>query len=196
MTRMTDGKLGSRATQVKTEATDGYNAVQVGYDAVKERQLTKPEAGHCKKAGAPALRHLEEFRLRDAPEYEVGAKINVSELFKEGDKVDVRGRSIGKGFQGAVKRYGFSRGLMTHGSKSHRQHGSIGSGTNPGRIYPGKRMHGHMGDEMVTIKGLTVMSVEDDCIIVKGNVPGKSGALCKVTPTKKVGDAKWEPRFA
>jgi len=108
-------------------------------------------------------------------------------LFKEGDKVDVRGRTIGKGFQGAVKRYGFSRGLMTHGSKSHRQHGSIGSGTNPGRIYPGKRMHGHMGNEMVTTKGLTVVSVEDDCIIVKGNVPGKKGALCKVTPNKKVG---------
>ena len=104
-----------------------------------------------------------------------------------------RGKSIGKGFQGAVKRYGFSRGLMTHGSKSHRQHGSIGSGTNPGRIYPGKRMHGHMGNEMVTTKGLTVMSVEDDCIIVKGSVPGKKGSLIKVTPTKKVGDPKWSP---
>ena len=181
---------------MKTEATDGYNAVQVGYDAVAERKLTKPEVGHCKKAGAPALRHLEEFRLRDAPTYEVGAQLNVAELFKEGDKVDVRGRSIGKGYQGSVKRHGFARGLMTHGSKSHRQHGSIGAGTTPGRIYPGKRMHGHMGDEMVTVKGLTVMSVENDCIIVKGNIPGKSGALCKVTPTKKVGDKAWEPRFA
>ena len=185
-----------RETQVKTEATDGYNAVQVGYDAVRDDKLTKPELGHCKKAGAPALRHLEEFRLRDAPTYEVGAQIKPTELFKEGDKVDVRGRTIGKGFQGAVKRYGFSRGLMTHGSKSHRQHGSIGSGTNPGRIYPGKRMHGHMGNEMVTTKGLTVVSVEDDCIIVKGNVPGKKGALCKVTPNKKVGDARWSPTSA
>jgi len=180
-------------TQVKTAATDGYNAVQVGYDVVREDKITKPEVGHCKKAGAPALRHLEEFRLRDEPTYEVGAQIKVSELFQEGDKVDVRGKSIGKGFQGAVKRYGFSRGLMTHGSKSHRQHGSIGAGTTPGRIYPGKRMHGHMGNEMVTTKGLTVMSVEDDCIIVKGSVPGKKGSLIKVTPTKKVGDPKWSP---
>jgi len=185
-----------RETQVKTEATDGYNAVQVGYDVVRDDKLAKPELGHCKKAGAPALRHLEEFRLRDAPTYEVGAQIKPTELFKEGDKVDVRGRTIGKGFQGAVKRYGFSRGLMTHGSKSHRQHGSIGSGTNPGRIYPGKRMHGHMGNEMVTTKGLTIVSVEDDCIIVKGNVPGKKGALCKVTPNKKVGDARWSPTSA
>ena len=181
---------------MKTEATDGYNAVQVGYDVVRDDKLAKPELGHCKKAGAPALRHLEEFRLRDAPTYEVGAQIKPTELFKEGDKVDVRGRTIGKGFQGAVKRYGFSRGLMTHGSKSHRQHGSIGSGTNPGRIYPGKRMHGHMGNEMVTTKGLTIVSVEDDCIIVKGNVPGKKGALCKVTPNKKVGDARWSPTSA
>ena len=105
------------------------------------------------------MRHLEEFRLRDAPTYEVGAQLKPTELFKECDKVVVRGRSIGKGFQGAVKRYGFARGLMTHGSKSHRQHGSIGAGTNPGRIYPGKRMHGHMGNEMVTTKALTVMRV-------------------------------------
>ena len=161
--------------------------MQVGYDVVREDKITKPQAGHCKKAGAPTMRHLEEFRLRDAPTFEVGAQLKPTELFKEGDKVDVRGRSIGKGFQGAVKRYGFARGLMTHGSKSHRQHGSIGAGTTPGRIYPGKRMHGHMGNDMVTTKALTVMRVEDDCIIVKGSVPGKAGSLCKITPNKRVG---------
>ena len=172
---------------MKTEATDGYNAVQVGYDVVREDKLTKPEAGHCKKAGTPPMRHLEEFRLGSAPEHEVGARLVPTEMLKAGDKVDVRGATIGKGFQGAVKRYGFSRGLMTHGSKSHRQHGSIGAGTTPGRIYHGKRMHGHMGNDMTTVKGLTVMRVEDDCIIVKGNVPGKKGSLCKVTGTKIVG---------
>jgi len=133
------------------------------------------------------LRHLEEFRLTQPPAHEVGAVLKPSEMFKVGDKVDVRGASIGKGFQGSVKRHGFARGLMSHGSKSHRQHGSIGAGTTPGRIYPGKRMHGHMGNEMCTSQALTVMRIEDDCIIVKGNVPGKKGSLCRVTGAKIVG---------
>jgi large subunit ribosomal protein L3 len=179
---------GNFITMVKTESSDGYNAVQVAYDAVRDDKISKPELGHLKKAGVGAMRHLEEFRLASVPTaYEVGAKLAPTALFKEGDKVDVRGATIGKGFQGAVKRYGFARGLMSHGSKSHRQHGSIGAGTTPGRIYPGKRMHGHMGNDLTTVKGLTVMRVEDDCIIVKGNVPGKKGSLCKVAPAKVVG---------
>jgi len=178
---------GNVVTQVKTEDTDGYNAVQVGYDSVRDYKLTKPELGHCVKAGVTPMRHLEEFRLKDTPSHELGQQIKPSELFKEGDVVDVRGKSIGKGFQGAVKRYGFSRGLMTHGSKSHRQHGSVGAGTYPGRIFPGKRMHGHMGNETTTIKKLKVMRVEDDCIIVKGSVPGKRGNLLRVAPAKIVG---------
>jgi large subunit ribosomal protein L3 len=101
--------------------------------------------------------------------------------------VDVRGTSIGKGWQGAVKKYGFSRGLMTHGSKSHRQHGSVGAGTSPGRIFPGKKMHSQMGNETVTARKLKVMRVEDDCIIVKGSVPGKRGNLLRVAPAKIVG---------
>ena len=108
-------------------------------------------------------------------------------MFKEGDYVDIRGTSIGKGFQGSVKRHGFARGLMTHGSKSHRQHGSVGAGTYPGRILPGKKMHGHMGNETTTIKQLKIMRVEDDCIIIRGNVPGKKGNLIRVAPAKIVG---------
>ena len=172
---------------MKTEDTDGYNAVQVGYDQVADYKITKPEVGHCAKAGVAPMRHLEEFRLQGSPEHELGQQLNPTDIFKEDDLVDVRGTSIGKGWQGAVKKYGFSRGLMTHGSKSHRQHGSVGAGTTPGRIYPGKKMHSQMGNETVTARKLKVMRVEDDCIIVKGSVPGKRGNLLRVAPAKIVG---------
>lgn len=180
-------QAGNVVTQVKTEDTDGYNAVQVGYDQVADYKITKPEVGHCAKAGVPPMRHLEEFRLQGAPQHELGQQLNPTDIFKEDDLVDVRGTSIGKGWQGAVKKYGFSRGLMTHGSKSHRQHGSVGAGTTPGRIYPGKKMHSQMGNETVTARKLKVMRVEDDCIIVKGSVPGKRGNLLRVAPAKIVG---------
>ena len=173
--------------QVKTEETDGYNAVQVGYDQVADYKITKPEVGHCGKAGVPPMRHLEEFRLVGAPTHELGAQLNPTDIFEKDDVVDVRGTSIGKGWQGAVKKYGFARGLMTHGSKSHRQHGSVGAGTSPGRIFPGKKMHSQMGNELVTAKKLVVMRVEADCIIVKGSVPGKRGNLLRIAPAKIVG---------
>ena len=177
----------SKKRQVKTEDTDGYNAVQVGYDSVADYKITKPEVGHCAKAGVPPMRHLEEFRLVGAPTHELGAQLNPSDIFKVDDVVDIRGTSIGKGWQGAVKKYGFSRGLMTHGSKSHRQHGSVGAGTSPGRIFPGKKMHSQMGNEAVTARKLKVMRVEEDCIIVKGSVPGKRGNLLRIAPSKIVG---------
>lgn len=180
-------QAGNVVTQVKTEETDGYNAVQVGYDQVADYKITKPEVGHCAKAGVPPMRHLEEFRLVGAPTHELGAQLNPSDIFKVDDVVDIRGTSIGKGWQGAVKKYGFSRGLMTHGSKSHRQHGSVGAGTSPGRIFPGKKMHSQMGNEAVTARKLKVMRVEDDCIIVKGSVPGKRGNLLRIAPSKIVG---------
>mmetsp|Transcript_1834 Transcript_1834/g.7657 ORF Transcript_1834/g.7657 Transcript_1834/m.7657 type:complete len:277 (-) Transcript_1834:175-1005(-) len=178
---------GNVVTQVKTVDTDGYNAVQVAYDEVADYKITKPEVGHCAKAGVAPMRHLEEFRLAQAPAHELGQQLKPSEMFSEGDLVDVRGASIGKGWQGAVKKYGFSRGLMTHGSKSHRQHGSVGAGTTPGRIYPGKKMHSQMGNQTVTTRKLKVMKVEDDCIIVKGSVPGKRGNLLRIAPAKIVG---------
>merc|ERR1719409_2188193 len=133
------------------------------------------------------MRHREEFRLNSGAYPSLGAQLNPTDIFKVDDVVDVRGTSIGKGWQGAVKKYGFSRGLMTHGSKSHRQHGSVGAGTTPGRIYPGKKMHSQMGNETVTARKLKVMRVEDDCIIVKGSVPGKRGNLLRIAPAKIVG---------
>mmetsp|Transcript_68627 Transcript_68627/g.165996 ORF Transcript_68627/g.165996 Transcript_68627/m.165996 type:complete len:277 (+) Transcript_68627:123-953(+) len=178
---------GNVVTQVKTVDTDGYNAVQVAYDEVADYKITKPEVGHCAKAGVAPMRHLEEFRLAQAPAHELGQQLKPSEMFTAGDLVDVRGASIGKGWQGAVKKYGFARGLMTHGSKSHRQHGSIGAGTTPGRVYPGKKMHSQMGNEAVTARKLKVVKVEDDCIIVKGSVPGKRGNLLRIAPAKIVG---------
>ena len=124
--------------------------------------------------------------------YKAGQQLNAEEVFKTGDKVDVCGITIGKGFQGTVKRHGFHRGFMTHGSKSHRAPGSISSGTTPGRIYPGKRMAGHMGNERVTVRGLEIVRVdsENKCLIVKGAVPGKPGNLIRVTPAMLVGAAK------
>jgi large subunit ribosomal protein L3 len=181
-------KDGNYVSAVKTADADGYNAVQVAYDAVAEHKITKPEVGHLAKAGVKPMRHVEEFRLAaPADGITVGQKLSAPEMFKEGDYVDIRGTSIGKGFQGSVKRHGFARGLMTHGSKSHRQHGSVGAGTYPGRIFPGKKMHGHMGNETTTIKQLKIMRVEDDCIIIRGNVPGKKGNLIRVAPAKIVG---------
>lgn len=185
--KLTIIRLLSPTLQVKTVDTDGYNAVQVAYDEVADYKITKPEVGHCAKAGVAPMRHLEEFRLAETPAHELGQRLNPSEIFNAGDLVDVRGTSIGKGWQGAVKKYGFSRGLMTHGSKSHRQHGSVGAGTTPGRIYPGKRMHSQMGNEAVTARKLKVVKVEDDCIIVKGSVPGKRGNLLRISPAKIVG---------
>jgi large subunit ribosomal protein L3 len=180
---------GNIVTQVKTAETDGYNAVQVGYQEVKESKLTKPEAGHCKKAGVAPLRKLREFKLKDVSTFEPGQALAVEEMFKEGDLVDVAGISIGKGFQGGVKRWGFARGLMTHGSKSKREHGSIGPGSTPGRVFPGVKMPGHMGAERVKIRKAVILMVDAEkrAIVVKGSLPGKPGNVLEITPSKIVG---------
>lgn len=181
---------GNVVTQVKTTETDGYNAVQVGYRRVREGRLTKPEEGHVKKIeGAFPMRHLQEFRLQSVDSFVLGQQLKVEELFKEGDLVDISGTSIGKGFSGGIKRHNFARGLMTHGSKSHRQLGSIGAGTTPGRVYPGKKMPGQLGNEKVTVRKLTVVKVDPElhAIILKGAVPGKVGNLLRITPAKVVG---------
>ena len=178
----------NRITARKSVESDGYSSVQVTSGDIKASKLGKAEAGHFSKSGVAAGRGLWEFRLGEGEgdELAVGGEFGL-ELFEEGQNVDVTGTSIGKGFQGSVKRHGFARGLMTHGSKSHRQHGSVGAGTYPGRIFPGKKMHGHMGNETTTIKQLKIMRVEDDCIIIRGNVPGKKGNLIRVAPAKIVG---------
>jgi large subunit ribosomal protein L3 len=175
-------------TQIKTPSTDGYSAVQLGYETVKEKALTQPELGHLKKADAPNLRHLKEYRVPDPDNYQLGQALN-ADLFSAGQLVDVRGTSIGRGFAGYQKRHSFARGPMSHGSKNHRLPGSIGPGTTPGRVYPGSRMAGRMGGKTVTTRKLQVVRVdtEKNVLLVKGTVPGKPGSLLSITPSNLVG---------
>ncbi|XP_022959488.1 50S ribosomal protein L3, chloroplastic-like [Cucurbita moschata] len=182
-------KEGNIVTQIKTEATDGYSAVQVGYRRVRDRKLTKPEMGHLQKAGAIPMRHLQEFRLESIDGFEPNQRLVFNELFKEGDLVDVSGTTIGKGFQGGIKRHNFKRGPMTHGSKSHRALGSIGAGTTPGRVYKGKKMPGRMGGTKRKIRKLKIVKIDDDLnvVMIKGAVPGKPGNLLRIAPAKIVG---------
>lgn len=175
-------------TQIKTDQTDGYCAVQLGYGEVSTKAISKPELGHLAKAQASPLRHLREYRLSDATGFELGQAIGV-DTFEAGQRVDVIGKSIGRGFAGYQKRHNFKRGPMSHGSKNHRQPGSTGAGTTPGRVYPGKRMAGRLGGGRVTIRYLTVVRVdtEQNLILIKGAVPGKPGALLNIVPAKRVG---------
>lgn len=166
-------------TQVKTEDSDGYNAIQIGYEEVAERKLTKGELGHLGKAGTPVLRRLSELRFTAPPEHALGDIIQ-ADVFAEGDFVDVVGTSKGKGFAGAVKRHGFRGGPKTHGqSDRHRAPGARGAGTTPGRTYPGAKGPGHMGSERVTVQNLKVALVdaERNLIAVRGAIPGPRGGL-------------------
>jgi large subunit ribosomal protein L3 len=175
-------------TQVKTVETDGYNAVQVGTVPAKEKHLTKAQIGHFKKNDLGNFRHLQEFRVDDASAYKVGDKVDLS-ILAEVKKVDVSGKSIGKGFQGTVKLHNFGRGPMSHGSKNHREPGSIGAGTTPGRVMKGKKMAANMGNEKVTVAKLSVVRVDADknLLLVKGSIPGPEGKLVTVKPTR----TKW-----
>ena len=175
-------------TQVKTVETDGYNAIQVGTVAAKEKHLTKAQLGHFKKNNLSNYRHLQEFRIENPQDYKVGDKVELSVL-ENVEKVDVTGKSIGKGFQGTVKRHNFGRGPMAHGSKNHREPGSIGAGTTPSRVIKGKRMAGNMGNERVTITKLKLVKVDsaNGLVLVKGSVPGCEGRLVTIVPTR----TKW-----
>ena len=175
-------------TQVKTKLTDGYEAVQVGYEPAKEKHLTKAQIGHFAKNKLENFRHTKEFRVEDASKFEIGQKIDLSVL-ADVKKVDVTGISIGKGFQGTVKRWNFGRGPMGHGSKNHREPGSIGAGTTPSRVIKGKRMAGNMGNEQVTVTKLTVVRVDNDnnLLLIKGAVPGHEGRMVTIKPTR----TKW-----
>ena len=175
-------------TQVKTVETDGYNAIQVGFEPAKEKHLTKAQIGHFKKNGLNNYRHLQEFRVENPADFKVGQEIDLSVL-NDVQKVDVTGTSIGKGFQGTVKRWNFGRGPMAHGSKNHREPGSIGAGTTPSRVIKGKRMAGNMGNERVTITKLKLVKVdsENGLVLVKGSVPGCEGRLVTIVPSR----TKW-----
>ena len=173
-------------TQVKTVENDGYSAVQVGFGDIREKLVNKPKKGHFAKAGVTAKRFLKEFRLEDAESYTLGQEIK-ADVFAAGNKVDATAKSKGKGFQGAIKRHGQSRGPMAHGSKYHRHAGSNGSATTPGRVFKGKHMPGHMGAVRVTVQNLEVVSVdaEKNLILVKGAVPGPKKSLVMLKESVK-----------
>ena len=172
--------------QVKSEETDGYNAVKLGFGEVKDKHINKPEKGHFAKSKLAAKKHLREFRVDSAEDVKVGDEVK-ADVFAAGDKVDVQGRSKGKGFQGVIKRHGQHRGPMGHGSMYHRRPGSMGSTSTPGRVFKGKKLPGHMGVETVTIQNLDVVRVDMDknVILVKGSVPGPKGAILKIRATVK-----------
>ncbi|MEM9272852.1 MAG: 50S ribosomal protein L3 [Cyanobacteria bacterium P01_F01_bin.143] len=178
-------------TQIKTQETDGYRSVQIGYQEVKEKALSKPELGHLKKASAAPLRHLKEYRTDDVTSFELGQALG-ADLFNAGEFVDISGKTIGRGFAGYQKRHNFKRGQMAHGSKNHRAPGSTGAGTTPGRVYPGKKMAGRYGGKQVTIRKLEVVQIdaERNLLLIKGAVPGKPGALLSITPANIVGAKK------
>ena len=176
--------------QNKTEETDGYNAVQLGFGELKEKHTSKPMKGHFDKAGVTPVKFVRELRLSAPSEYTVGQKIS-AEIFTAGELIDATGISRGKGFAGTIKRQNFSRGPMAHGSKSHREPGSMGpmhSGPG-GRVIKGKKLPGRMGNAKVTVQRLTVAKVDTDrnLILVKGSIPGAAGSFVVLKETVKPG---------
>ena len=172
--------------QKKTVENDGYEAIQVGFENAKEKAVTKPLKGHYAKAGVALKKVLREFRLDDCSTYNVGDQIT-AEVFAAGEKVDVTGTSKGKGFAGSIKRWGSHRGPMTHGSGYHRGPGSMGGCSDPSRVYKGKKLPGHLGNEQVTVQNLDVVKViaDKNLILVKGAVPGPKGGLLLIKNTVK-----------
>lgn len=168
-------------TQVKTILNDGYNAIQIGYGNISTKYLTQPELGHLQKSNIQPLKYLKEFHISNPEKFKVGQILNV-DSFVAGQLINITGKSTGKGFSGLQKRYNFARGPMTHGSKNHRAPGSIGMGTTPGRVLPGKKMAGQLGNKITNIKNLKIIQVNNDenILVVKGSVPGKPGNLLSI----------------
>ena len=180
----------NRVAQVKTQATDGYDALQVTFGKRRASRVTKPAAGHLAKAGVEAGEIIQEFRVTAevAAQYAAGASVPVT-LFTAGQKVDVQGTSIGKGFAGTIKRHNFKSQRASHGnSRSHNVPGSIGMAQDPGRIFPGKKMTGHMGDATVTTQNLDVVRIDEvrQLLLIKGSIPGAPGGFVTVRATVKV----------
>lgn len=180
-------------TQIKTKATDGYDALQLGFEEVKARdpsriegRIGKPRSGHFKKANVPARRHLKESRLDQVDQYQIGQEIGVNS-FAVGTYVDVTGQSKGKGFQGTMKLHNFRGGPASHGSGFHRHAGSTGMRTTPGRCFPGGKRASHMGDDRVTVQNLMVVLIneEDHLLLVSGAVPGANGSVVYVAAAQK-----------
>ena len=172
-------------TQIKTNLKHGYDSIQIGYGITSSKNLTQPNLGHLEKSNIQPFKYLKEFRVDTPQNFKIGQTLNL-ESFTTGQFVDITGKSIGKGFSGLQKRHKFSRGPITHGSKNHRQPGSIGQGTTPGRVFPGKRMAGQLGNRKTKIKQLKIIQVNKDTntLVIKGSVPGKPGNLITVTKSK------------
>jgi large subunit ribosomal protein L3 len=172
-------------TQIKTKSKDGYDSIQIGYGSVSSKSLTQPELGHLQKSNIQPLKYLKEFQINQNCELKLGQVLNV-DSFTPGQLVNIQGKSIGKGFSGLQKRYNFARGPMTHGSKNHRAPGSIGMGTTPGRVLPGKKMAGQLGNKMTTLQKLKVIQInlDENILVVKGSVPGKPGNLLSILPSE------------
>ena len=180
---------GNTVVQVKNPETDGYSAVQVGFDSQKESRVTKPLIGHFKKANSDPKKFVREFRLPDGTKVDGDLNVGVNQ-FQPGELVDVIGRSKGKGFQGVVKKHGFAGQPAAHGSKTHRRNGAVGNRSTPGRIWRNMGMPGHMGDDRVTVQNLRIVQVrpEENVILVCGAVPGSNGSYVVVRPAKKKQD--------
>ena len=173
-------------TQIKTVETDGYNAVQVGYEDQKAHRVNKPMNGHYEKAGVAPKKHLAEFRIEDGETYELGQEITVAD-FEEGMKIDITGISKDKGTQGNIKRHGHHRGPMSHGSKHKRLAGALAAGTYPSRVFKGNKAPGRMGRDKITVQNVVLVKVIADrnLMLVKGAVPGKKGGVVRIRPAIK-----------
>ena len=169
-------------TQIKTILNDGYNAIQIGYENVPSKYLTQPQLGHLQKSNIQPLKYLKEFRVNKPEDFQIGQILNVDSL-SVNQLINITGKTNGKGFSGLQKRHNFTRGPMTHGSKNHRAPGSIGMGTSPGRVLPGKKMSGQLGNKITNIKKLKVIQIDsnENILIVKGSVPGKPGNLITIS---------------
>ena len=176
-----------KITQIKTKDTDGYNAVQVGYNPQAQKKLNKATLGHLQKSSTEGFKSFGEFHVEKPENYKLSESVQL-DTFTKGQKVRLTGKSIGKGFTGNQKRHNFSRGPMTHGSKNHRLPGSIGAGSTPGRVYPGKKMAGHLGNSKVTLKNTEILYVNstESILVVKGSVPGKKNSVVKIQPQKGI----------
>nr|BDA98736.1 ribosomal protein L3 [Rhodomonas sp. NIES-1730] len=173
-------------TQIKTDSKDSYKAVQLGFSVVKESSLNKPLLGHLNKSQLPPLKYLKEYKVKSIEGLEVSQKVTV-DSFEVGKTVSISGKTVGKGFSGTVKRHGFTRGPMTHGSKNHREPGSIGQGSTPGKVHKGKKMAGRLGGKQSTIKKLEIVHINSDSniLVVKGAVPGKKGNILSIRKEEK-----------
>jgi len=165
---------------------EGYDAIQIGFESIKQSKLNKPQRGHFARANVEPMRYLQEFRVPNAEEYEVGQKIDAS-VFEADELVNITGISKGKGYQGSIKRHGYHRGPMTHGSKYHRGPGSHGGSADPSRVFKGRKLPGHMGNNQVTVQNLKVVRVDPDrnVILVRGSVPGSRGTLVSIESSAK-----------